>query len=176
MQQWEMRKQIVIGKLSYPQTMIELGLRISYVRSMCLSFQFTNFSVIIELFLFCYAYWHWILVTHDFSRYEEKRWVSKGEKARSPPRVEQERRRSVERSGPGYEHGHSSNSVNLFEEKKTIQAPRTRNSIAATRISLPVPPQGPDQVPNILPRISVLLKKIHAFSYQLSWFPCHDLI
>ncbi|ESQ43037.1 hypothetical protein EUTSA_v10013423mg [Eutrema salsugineum] len=79
------------------------------------------------------------------AKYEEKRWVSRGEKARSPPRVEQERRRSVERSGPGYEHGHSSSPVNLFEEKKTIQAPRTRNSIAATRISLPVPPQGPDQ-------------------------------
>ncbi|KFK27048.1 hypothetical protein AALP_AA8G327600 [Arabis alpina] len=79
------------------------------------------------------------------AKYEEKRWVSKGEKARSPPRVEQERRRSVERSGPGYEHGHSSSPVSLFEEKKTIQAPRTRNSIAATRISLPVPPQGPDQ-------------------------------
>ncbi|CAH2069991.1 unnamed protein product [Thlaspi arvense] len=80
------------------------------------------------------------------AKYEEKRWVSRGEKARSPPRVEQERRRSVERSGAGYEHGHSSSPVNLFEEKKTIQAPRTRNSISATRISLPVPPQGPDQV------------------------------
>ncbi|CAF2121695.1 unnamed protein product [Brassica rapa] len=80
------------------------------------------------------------------AKYEEKRWVSKGEKARSPPRVEQERRRSVERTVPGYEHGHSSSPVNLFEEKKTVQAPRTRNSVAATRISLPVPPQGPNQV------------------------------
>ncbi|KAJ0261674.1 ADP-ribosylation factor GTPase-activating protein AGD5 [Hirschfeldia incana] len=80
------------------------------------------------------------------AKYEEKRWVSKGEKARSPLRVEQERRRSVERTVPGYEHGHSSSPVNLFEEKKTVQAPRTRNSIASTRISLPVPPQGPGQV------------------------------
>ncbi|CAN8248245.1 unnamed protein product [Cochlearia groenlandica] len=87
------------------------------------------------------------------AKYEEKRWVSKGEKARSPPRFEQERRRSVERSGPGYEHGHSSSPVNLFEEKRTTQAPRTRNTIAATRVSLPVPPQGPNQVPNILPVI-----------------------
>ncbi|KAG2333112.1 hypothetical protein Bca52824_004292 [Brassica carinata] len=79
------------------------------------------------------------------AKYEEKRWVSKGDKARSPPKVEQERRRSVERTVPGYEHGHSSSPVNLFEEKKTVQAPRTRNSIAATRISLPVPPQGPGQ-------------------------------
>ncbi|KAL1206543.1 ADP-ribosylation factor GTPase-activating protein AGD5 [Cardamine amara subsp. amara] len=80
------------------------------------------------------------------AKYEEKRWVSRGEKARSPPRVEQERRKSVERSGPGYEHGYSSSPVNLFEEKRTVQASRTRNSVAATRISLPVPPQGPDQV------------------------------
>ncbi|KAJ4911339.1 putative ADP-ribosylation factor GTPase-activating protein AGD5 [Raphanus sativus] len=82
------------------------------------------------------------------AKYEEKRWVSKGEKARSPPRVEQERRRSVERTTvPGYEHGHSSGTpVNLFEEKKTVQAPRTRYSASATRISLPVPPQGPGQV------------------------------
>ncbi|KAG2310569.1 hypothetical protein Bca4012_025074 [Brassica carinata] len=80
------------------------------------------------------------------AKYEEKRWVSKGEKARSPPRVEQARR-SVERTVPGYEHGHSSSSpVNLFEEKKTVQAPRTRYSVSATRISLPVPPQGPGQV------------------------------
>ncbi|KAG2241420.1 hypothetical protein Bca52824_096596 [Brassica carinata] len=61
------------------------------------------------------------------------------------PKVEQEQWRSVERTVPGYEHGHSSSPVNLFEEKKTVQAPRTRNSIAATRISLPVPPQGPGQ-------------------------------
>ncbi|CAN6806916.1 unnamed protein product [Brassica oleracea] len=80
------------------------------------------------------------------AKYEEKRWVSKGEKARSPPRVEQERRRSVERAVPGYEHGHSSSPVNLFEEKKTVQAPRTRSGIPATRISLPVPPRGPEQV------------------------------
>ncbi|AED96483.1 unnamed protein product [Arabidopsis thaliana] len=80
------------------------------------------------------------------AKYEEKRWVSRGEKARSPPRVEQERRKSVERSGPGYEHGHSSSPVNLFEERKTIPASRTRNNVAATRINLPVPPQGPSQV------------------------------
>ncbi|KAL0824584.1 hypothetical protein Bca101_048261 [Brassica carinata] len=80
------------------------------------------------------------------TKYEEKRWVSKGEKARSPPRVEQARR-SVERTVPGYEHGHTSSPpVNLFEEKKAVQAPRTRYSVSATRISLPVPPQGPAQV------------------------------
>ncbi|KAG5409284.1 hypothetical protein IGI04_005603 [Brassica rapa subsp. trilocularis] len=80
------------------------------------------------------------------AKYEEKRWVSKGEKARSPPRVEQARR-SMERTVPGYEHGHTSSPpVNLFEEKKAVQAPRTRYSVSATRISLPVPPQGPAQV------------------------------
>ena len=93
-----------------------------------------------------------LILLHDFSRYEEKRWVSRGEKARSPPRVEQARR-SMERTVPGYEHGHTSSPpVNLFEEKKAVQAPRTRYSVSATRISLPVPPQGPAQVPNILTR------------------------
>ncbi|CAE6239992.1 unnamed protein product [Arabidopsis arenosa] len=80
------------------------------------------------------------------AKYEEKRWVSRGEKARSPPRIEQERRKSVERSRPGYEHGHSSSPVNMVEERKTIPASRTGNNVAATRISLPVPPQGPGQL------------------------------
>ncbi|XP_010520894.1 PREDICTED: probable ADP-ribosylation factor GTPase-activating protein AGD5 [Tarenaya hassleriana] len=81
------------------------------------------------------------------AKYEEKRWIPKGENARSPPRVGREERpysdyqRSVEKSG--YRHGHSSSSENLFE-KKAVQAPR--NSASDTRINLPVPPQGPVQV------------------------------
>ncbi|CAN8252819.1 unnamed protein product [Cochlearia groenlandica] len=62
------------------------------------------------------------------AKYEEKRWVSKGEKARSPPRFEQERRKSVERTGPRYEPRQNSSPVNLFEEKKTIEASKTRNT------------------------------------------------
>ncbi|XP_010536999.1 PREDICTED: probable ADP-ribosylation factor GTPase-activating protein AGD5 [Tarenaya hassleriana] len=83
------------------------------------------------------------------AKYEEKRWIPKGENARSPPRVGQEEKSysnyqtPAERTGPGYRHGHSSSSENLFE-KKTVQAPR--NSTSGTRINLPVPPQGPDQV------------------------------
>jgi stromal membrane-associated protein len=34
----------------------------------------------------------------------------------------------------------------LFEEKKNSQVSSSRNSATATRISVPVPPRGPEQV------------------------------
>ncbi|XP_044464763.1 ADP-ribosylation factor GTPase-activating protein AGD5 isoform X2 [Mangifera indica] len=81
------------------------------------------------------------------AKYEEKRWVARGGQAKSPPRGLEEKasvhwQRPVERSG----HAYTSNAENLFPERKPVQALSTRVSVPATRISLPAPPKGPEQV------------------------------
>ncbi|XWS09932.1 hypothetical protein CRYUN_Cryun39dG0032300 [Craigia yunnanensis] len=81
------------------------------------------------------------------AKYEEKRWVPRAGKSNSPPRGSDERTPSrwhkpMEKSG----HGHVSNSENSFEERRNIQASSRKENLPATRVSLPVPPKGPDQV------------------------------
>ncbi|XP_017980519.1 PREDICTED: probable ADP-ribosylation factor GTPase-activating protein AGD5 [Theobroma cacao] len=80
------------------------------------------------------------------AKYEEKRWVPRDGKSQSPPRGSDERaphwQRPIEKSG----HGHISNSENSFEERRNIQASSRKESLPATRVSLPVPPKGPEQV------------------------------
>ncbi|KAG6607848.1 putative ADP-ribosylation factor GTPase-activating protein AGD5, partial [Cucurbita argyrosperma subsp. argyrosperma] len=81
------------------------------------------------------------------AKYEDKRWVSKDGKPRSPSQVQEERpslhgQRPAERSGSGY----SGHSENLFEERKRLQTHSVKESIPAARVSLPVPPRGPEQV------------------------------
>lgn len=80
-------------------------------------------------------------------RYEEKRWIPRDGQAKSPPRRQDEKasdqwQRHGEKSG----HGYSNSSENLFEEKKHVQTSSTKDNIPATRISIPVPPKGPEQV------------------------------
>ncbi|XP_073268829.1 ADP-ribosylation factor GTPase-activating protein AGD5 isoform X2 [Populus alba] len=79
------------------------------------------------------------------AKYEDKRWVSKDGRAQSPPSGLDERSLH-QRPGERSEHGHTSSSENLFEEKKNSQVSSSRNSATATRISVPVPPRGPEQV------------------------------
>ncbi|TYG86903.1 hypothetical protein ES288_A13G170100v1 [Gossypium darwinii] len=81
------------------------------------------------------------------AKYEEKRWIPRNRRSKSPPRGLDERatshwQRPTEKSG----HGHVSNSDNSFEERRTIQASSRKENLPATRISLPVPPKGPNQV------------------------------
>jgi stromal membrane-associated protein len=78
------------------------------------------------------------------SRYEDKRWISRDGKPKSPTRV-QEDKASVHWQRPGERtgHGHISSSENTFEERKNTRPPGTAS---ATRISVPVPPKGPEQV------------------------------
>ncbi|XVF18978.1 hypothetical protein REPUB_Repub11eG0071000 [Reevesia pubescens] len=81
------------------------------------------------------------------AKYEEKRWVPRDGKSKSPPRGWEERAPShwplsMEKSG----HGHISNSEDSFEERRNIQASSRKESLPVTRVSLPVPPKGPDQV------------------------------
>ncbi|CAK7327547.1 unnamed protein product [Dovyalis caffra] len=81
------------------------------------------------------------------AKYEEKRWAAKDGKPQSPPSGRDERsslhwQRTDERSG----HGRTSSSENLFEERKNLQVSSSKSSASTTRISLPVPPRGPEQV------------------------------
>ncbi|XWS27956.1 hypothetical protein CRYUN_Cryun25bG0024800 [Craigia yunnanensis] len=81
------------------------------------------------------------------AKYEEKRWVPRDGKSKSPPRELDERassrwQRPTEKSS----HGHFSNSENSFEERRNVQASSRKENLPATRVSLPVPPKGPDQV------------------------------
>ncbi|KAG6637404.1 ADP-ribosylation factor GTPase-activating protein AGD5 isoform X1 [Carya illinoinensis] len=78
------------------------------------------------------------------AKYEEKRWISRDGKPKSPTRGQEDkasmhRQRPGERSGKG----HISSSENTFEERKNTQPP---SSSPATRITVPVPPKGPEQV------------------------------
>ncbi|KAG5546321.1 hypothetical protein RHGRI_018483 [Rhododendron griersonianum] len=89
------------------------------------------------------------LAKHNkFLLYEDKRWVTK-DNTKSPARALEDKA-SVERQIPedrsGHDHG--CNSENSSEErKKNFQEHRTRHNIpASTRISIPVPPKGPEPV------------------------------
>ncbi|XP_038690265.1 ADP-ribosylation factor GTPase-activating protein AGD5-like isoform X2 [Tripterygium wilfordii] len=81
------------------------------------------------------------------AKYEEKRWVSKDGKPNSLPRGQDERasvhsQRPGERSG----HGYASNPENSYEERKNLHTPNVKDSVPATKISMPAPPRGPNQV------------------------------
>ncbi|KAI4322886.1 hypothetical protein L6164_022537 [Bauhinia variegata] len=84
------------------------------------------------------------------AKYEDKRWVPRDGKPQSPSRLREDkgslhRQRPAERSGYGY----ASVSENTFEERKKVQP---SNTVPATRISVPAPPKGPDQVTPIKPQ------------------------
>ncbi|GFP78575.1 probable ADP-ribosylation factor GTPase-activating protein agd5 [Phtheirospermum japonicum] len=81
------------------------------------------------------------------AKYEEKRWVAKDGKPRSPARRVEETpsvqwQRPSDRSG----HGHVSNSGNFSSERRNVAVSSAKENIPAGRISLPVPPKGPEQV------------------------------
>ncbi|GMI63684.1 NEVERSHED, ARF-GAP domain 5 [Hibiscus trionum] len=81
------------------------------------------------------------------AKYEEKRWVPRDGRSKSPPSGLNERpssrwQRPIETSG----HGHISNNENSLEERRNKQALGQKETSPATRVSLPVPPKGPDQV------------------------------
>lgn len=78
------------------------------------------------------------------AKYEEKRWVPRDGKPKSPSRLQEEKtsshwQRPGERSG----HGYAATSQNTFEERKKIQP---SNAIPATRINVPTPSKGPEHV------------------------------
>ncbi|KAL3639880.1 hypothetical protein CASFOL_014848 [Castilleja foliolosa] len=81
------------------------------------------------------------------AKYEEKRWVAKDGKPSSPTRRVEEtpsvqKQRPSDRSG----HGHVSNYENFSSERRNVAVSSAKQNIPAARISLPVPPKGPDQI------------------------------
>ncbi|GMP52832.1 hypothetical protein CsSME_00018510 [Camellia sinensis var. sinensis] len=93
------------------------------------------------------------------AKYEEKRWVPKDGKPMSPSRVIEEKasmqwQRPSDRSG----HGYANNSENSSEERKHFQARSLRESVPSTRISIPVPPKGPESVTPALKTQEVIQK------------------
>ncbi|CAN1775368.1 ADP-ribosylation factor GTPase-activating protein AGD5 [Linum perenne] len=90
------------------------------------------------------------------AKYDDKRWIPKDGNTKSPPKghddMSFQKKKPVERSG----HGHSSSSENLFEEKRSAQAQSSKHRVPVARISIPVPPKGPEQVcklPIIPPKV-----------------------
>lgn len=84
------------------------------------------------------------------AKYEDKRWVAKDGKPKSPSRGREEIasthwQRPVESSGNGY----IGNSEKKIEERKNIQTASRRDSVPTGRISLPVPPKGPEHVVHV---------------------------
>ncbi|KAF5478732.1 hypothetical protein F2P56_005270 [Juglans regia] len=78
------------------------------------------------------------------AKYEEKRWISRDGKPKSPTRG-QEDKASMHWQRPGERSGkdHISSSENTFEERKNTRPP---SASPATRITVPVPPKGPEKV------------------------------
>ncbi|CAI0376100.1 unnamed protein product [Linum tenue] len=93
------------------------------------------------------------------AKYDDKRWVPRDGKAKSPPRRQDEsylqRPKPVERS----KHGHTSSSENLFEGRRNSPAQISKDRVPATRISIPVPPKGPEQVSR-LPCVCSTVQKV----------------
>lgn len=85
------------------------------------------------------------------SRYEDKRWTPKEGKPRATPQVREEKASAHwHRPGDKSGNGNTSNSENSFEEKKNLKAHSIKDKVSATRISLPVPPKGPEPVCDVL--------------------------
>ncbi|RVW93125.1 putative ADP-ribosylation factor GTPase-activating protein AGD5 [Vitis vinifera] len=81
------------------------------------------------------------------AKYEDKRWIPKDGKPRSTSQGREEKASARwHRPGDRGGSGNTSNSENSFEEKKNVQAPSIKDNGPATRISLPVPPKGPEPV------------------------------
>ncbi|CAL1385410.1 unnamed protein product [Linum trigynum] len=80
------------------------------------------------------------------AKYDDKRWVPKDGKTQSPPRRQDEsylqKPKPVERS----RHAQTGSSENLFEGRRNSPAQTSKDRVPAARISIPVPPKGPEQV------------------------------
>lgn len=79
-------------------------------------------------------------------RYEEKRWVPRDGKPKSPSRQEEKVSMHWPRPSERISHGYTGSSERLSEERKNIQPPTRKDNIPAARVSVPVPPRGPEQV------------------------------
>lgn len=79
------------------------------------------------------------------AKYEEKRWVPKEGIQKSPSRVQEERasvqwQQNNDRSG----RVHAASSGGASDERKNIQASKMKLDVPAARVSIPLPPKGPE--------------------------------
>ncbi|XP_028807579.1 ADP-ribosylation factor GTPase-activating protein AGD5 isoform X1 [Neltuma alba] len=100
------------------------------------------------------------------AKYEEKRWIPRDGKLKSPSRQQDDRassnwQRPAERSG----HGYTIAPENTFHERKKIQA---TNTVPATRNNVPAPPKAPEQVtpakPQHVEKVEPVAPKLQAES------------
>ncbi|KAL5564248.1 hypothetical protein UlMin_027412 [Ulmus minor] len=89
------------------------------------------------------------------AKYEDKRWVARDGKLKSPSRGREEKAimhwlRQVERIG----HGYTSSSENSFHERKNVQPPTRKDDVPGRRINILVPPKGPEQTPPSAPAVT----------------------
>ncbi|KAL5551897.1 hypothetical protein UlMin_002073 [Ulmus minor] len=82
------------------------------------------------------------------AKYEDKRWVARDGKPKSPSRGREEKKIG---------HGYTGSSENSFHERKNVQPPTRKEVVPARRISIPVPPKGPEQVTPV-PRLQAVQK------------------
>ncbi|KAL5553928.1 hypothetical protein UlMin_041329 [Ulmus minor] len=80
----------------------------------------------------------------------DKRWVARDGKPKSPSRGREEKAtmhwlRQAKRIG----HGYTSSSENSFHERKNVQRPIRKGVVPARRITILVPPKGPEQVTHV---------------------------
>ncbi|PHU13183.1 putative ADP-ribosylation factor GTPase-activating protein AGD5 [Capsicum chinense] len=81
------------------------------------------------------------------AKYEEKRWVPKDGIQKSPSRVQEERasvqwQQNNDRAG----RGHATISGGASDERKINQAPKMKQDVHSARVSISVPPKGPEHV------------------------------
>ncbi|KAL3736229.1 hypothetical protein ACJRO7_025220 [Eucalyptus globulus] len=81
------------------------------------------------------------------AKYEEKRWVAREGKQKSPSQLQEEKPSSYfHGAGEISGHSHVSSSENLFEEKEKPQASKDKDSLPSMKISIPLPPKGSEKV------------------------------
>lgn len=153
-----MLRRTVIGKQSYPQIMIELGLRTSFVQSMNLIHDqqsatpdwlfayYTTYFLIWLTFYFSLLKIN-LIVSILYIRYEDKRWVSKDGIQKLPSSAQDEKftphhHRAEDVNG----NGHVTKSTHVSEERKNVLPSHRKESIATSRINLPAPPRGSEPV------------------------------
>lgn len=81
------------------------------------------------------------------AKYEEKRWVPREGKQKSPSRLQEEQPSShIDGAGEISGHSHVGSSENLFELKEKPQASKDKDSLPNMKISIPLPPKGSEKV------------------------------
>lgn len=96
-----------------------------------------------------------------FARYQEKRWVPRAAKEKSPARVNEEKG-SVYKPGPGSSswHGYRKNIEHSSEERNNAHPPRTNNRITTSKSSVPAAVEVSHQVGFVYLLFSVWIEDI----------------